>query len=40
MGVNIGKWCYQQGVKIQNIQTADTNQYQKKQPSQKCRRPK
>ena len=29
MGVNIGKWCYQQGVKIQNIQTADTNQYQK-----------
>ena len=27
MGENICKWCYQQGVNIQNIQTAHTNQW-------------
>ena len=40
-GENICKLCDQQGVNIQNIQTAHTTQYQKKkQPNQKMgRRP-
>ena len=41
-GENICKWCDQQGINFQNIQTAHTAQYQKnKQPNQKMsRRPK
>ena len=33
MGDNICKWCYQQGLNFQNIQTAHTTQ-QKKQTTQ------
>ena len=42
LGENICKQCDQQGVNIQNIQTAHTTQYwRNKQPSQKMdRRPK
>ena len=42
MGKNICKWCNQQGINFQNIQTAHITQYQKKkQPNQKIdRRPK
>ena len=39
MGENICKWCNQQGVNFQNIQTTHTTQYQKnKQPNQKLGR--
>ena len=42
LGENICKWCDQQGLNFQNIQTAHTTQQQKnKQPNQKMdRRPK
>ena len=41
MGENICKWCDQQGLNFQNIQTAHTAQYQNKQSNQKVgRRPK
>ena len=36
LGENIRKWCDQQGINFQNIQTAHTTQKQKnKQPNQK-----
>jgi len=36
LGENICKWCDQQGINFQNIQTAHTTQKQKnKQPNQK-----
>ena len=39
MGENICKPCDQQGINLQNLQTAHTAQYQKnKQPSQKMGR--
>ena len=42
MGKNICKWCDQQGLYLQNIQTAHTTQQQNnKQPNRKMgRRPK
>ena len=39
MGENICKQCYQQGISLQNLQTAYAAQYQKnKQPNQKMDR--
>ena len=35
MGENICKWCYWQGIKIQNIKTAHSAQNQKNNPNKK-----
>ena len=35
MGENICKWCDLQGINFQNIQTAHTTQYKRKNPQSK-----